>query len=76
MKQLDRVLAANLGQVVHTHTCAAVTRQLEPVKRGDAFYGQKGNCRSGVALTMRHRLQWLIRAGPKARVLCIILFWR
>ena len=39
MKQLDRVLAANLGQVVHTHTCAAVTRQLEPVKRGDAFYG-------------------------------------
>ena len=47
----------NLGQVVHTHTCASVTEQynLVPVK-GDTYVmpcGWEGNRRSGVALAVR-----------------------
>jgi len=29
-------------------------------QRATMLYGWEGNCRSGVALAMRHRLQWFI----------------
>ena len=54
----------NLRQVVHTHTHASMTKQYNLV----AVKGWEGNRRSGVALAMRHRLQWFIHLrahGPR-----------
>ena len=45
----------NLGQVVYTHTCD--TAQVSVGQRVVMPRGLEGNCRSGVALAMRHRVQ-------------------
>jgi len=49
----------NLGQVVHTHAC--LCHPAVATGQGAAMLcGWEGNRRSGVALAMRHRLQWFI----------------
>jgi len=53
----------NLGQVAHTH----VTKQynLVPCQGAAMPCGWEGNRRSGVALAIRHRLQWFIHLRPR-----------
>jgi len=49
-----------LGQVVHTHVPLSPSI-LFGTSRGAAMScNWEGNCRSGVALAMRHKLQWFI----------------
>ena len=52
----------NLGQVVHTHVPLSSCSIIWYRSRGAVMLcGWEGNCRSGVALAMRHRLQWFIQ---------------
>jgi len=46
----------NLGQVVHAHVPPSPSSVIWAVMP----CVWEGNCRSGVALAMRHRLQWFI----------------
>jgi len=51
--------ANNLGQVVHTHMCLCQQEVYFGTGQGAVMpCGSEGNRRSGVALAMRHRLQW------------------
>jgi len=54
----------DLGQVVHTRASVAKQYNLVPVagRRCPATGNWEGNRRSGVALAMRLRLKWFIRA--------------
>ena len=55
-----RSFTSNLAQVVHT--CVSLTKQynLAPVNGRLMPCGWEGNRRSGIALAMRHSLQWFI----------------
>jgi len=57
-------LVNNLGQVVHTHMPLTPSSISGTGQRARAAMpcGWEGNRRSGVALAMHHRLQWLIHA--------------
>ena len=52
----------NLGQVVHTHVPPAPHSNFGTGQGAVMPCGSEGNRRSGVALAMRHRLKWIIRA--------------
>ena len=62
----------NLGQVIHTHTHVCLCHQAVEFGTGqwaEMPCGWAGNRRFGVALAMRHRLQWFIHLrashGPR-----------
>ena len=55
----------NLGQVVHTRASVIKQYNLVPVKEVMPC-GWEGNRRSGVTLTMCHRLQWFIHLRAHA----------
>ena len=51
----------DLGQVVHTHVSLSPSSIIWYTSPGAAMsYDWEGNRRSGVALAVRHRLQWFI----------------
>ena len=50
----------NLGQVVHTHVPLSPSSKSGTSQAAVMSCGWEGNRRSGVALTMRQRLQWFI----------------
>jgi len=50
----------NLGQVVHTHVLLSPSSKSGTGQGAVMPCGWEGNRRSGVALAMRHRLQWFI----------------
>jgi len=50
----------NLGQVVHTHVLLSPSSKFGTGQGAVMPCGWEGNRRSGVALAMRHRLQWFI----------------
>jgi len=56
----------NLRQVVHT--CVSVTKQYKLLP-AMMLYGWEGNRRSGIALAMRHRLQWFIYLRAQRRII-------
>ena len=58
----------NIGQVVHTHVPLSPSSKFGTGQRAVMPCGWEGNRRSGVALAMRHRLQWFIHLwahGPR-----------
>jgi len=51
---------SNLGQVVHTDVPLSPSSIIWYQLRGAMSCDWEGNCRSGVALAVRHRLDWSI----------------
>jgi len=57
----------NLGQVVHTRVLLSPSNKFGTGQGAVMPCGWEGNRRSGVALAMRHRLQWFINVRAQGR---------